>query len=115
MRLKGGLLNGSLAAVYGAAGFIPLFMTMGQHRDMQTACYVLAVAGILLAVYWLVTGEAMGIPVLLIGIVFAPLGYWAEHVALQIGSAGLGVAAFVIAVTMLARALPVGAESVEGR
>lgn len=103
MTFKGGLINGTLASLYGAASYICLFLTMNQHHTMKTVCYVLAAAGILLAIYWLATKEIMGIPILIVGVVHIGLGARAEHVAMQVGCTGLAVVAFVIGLMMLAK------------
>ncbi|MHB8859698.1 MAG: hypothetical protein ACYC6Z_09505 [Thermoleophilia bacterium] len=101
MRFKGGLANGALASIYGAASYICLFMAMNQHDTMKTICYVLGAAGIILAIYWFVTSEVMGIPILLTGICHIGLGARADHVGMQIGCTGLAVVAFAIGVIML--------------
>lgn len=106
MRFKGGLVNGTLAGLYGAASNICLFLTMSQHDVMKTTCYALAGAGILIGIYWLATSEVMGIPMLLVGAVHMGLGARAEHVGMQIGCTGLVVVAFMIAVMMLTTTKP---------
>src|SRR5665648_318619 len=106
MRFKGGIVNGTLAALYGAASYICLFLAMNQHEAMKTTCYVLAGAGILIGIYWLATSEVMGIPMLLLGATHLGLGARAEHVAMQIGCTGLAVVVFVIAIMMLAMTKP---------
>ena len=105
MQFKGGVANGTLAAIYGALNFINLMLAMNQHNNMKTVGYVMAGLGVLLAIYWLATREVMGIPILLVGIVNVGLAARAEHVALQVGDAALGVVAFVIALMMLGPAM----------
>lgn len=104
MELRGGLVNGTLASLYGAVSYICLFLAMNQHDAMKTTCYVLAGVGILLAIYWLATSEVMGIPILLVGIIHIGLGVKAEHVAMQVGCTGLAVVAFVAGMLMFAAA-----------
>lgn len=101
MQFKGGLLNGSLVTVYGAASYICLLLASNQHNTMKTVCYVLAAIGILIAIYWLATREIMGIPILIVGIVHIGLGARAEHVGMQVGCTGLAVVAFVVGLMML--------------
>jgi hypothetical protein len=108
MRFKGGLVNGTLVAIFGAVSFLNLFMAMNQHPTMKNISYVLGVVGILLGIYLLVTREVIGIPVLLTGVVYLGLGARAEHVALQIGSAGIGVTALIASMIMLATVKPPG-------
>ncbi|MHB9112681.1 MAG: hypothetical protein ACYC4D_08685 [Thermoleophilia bacterium] len=111
MSFKGGMVNGTLAALYGAASYICLFLTMSQHDAMKTTCYALAAAGILIGIYWLATSEVMGIPLLLVGAVHLGLGARSEHVGMQIGCTGLAVVAFVIAALMLTTTKPVGSSA----
>ena len=106
MGFKGGIINGSLAVFYGAVTNICLLLAMNQHDAMKTTCYVLGAVGVLLAVYWLVSSEVMGIPILLVGLVHVGLGARAEHVAMQVGCTGLAVVAFVIGRLMLASVKP---------
>lgn len=111
MRFNGGIVNGTLAALYGAASYICLFLAMNQHDAMKTTCYALAAAGILIGIYWLVTSEVMGIPMLLVGATHIGLGARAEHVAMQVGCTGLAVVAFVIGIMMLARMKPMDSDA----
>ncbi|MHB0866657.1 MAG: hypothetical protein ACYC6B_03700 [Thermoleophilia bacterium] len=106
MGFKGGMINGSLAVFYGAVTNTCLLLAMNQHEAMKTTCYVLGAIGVLLAIYWMVTSEVMGIPMLLVGLVHVGLGARAEHVAMQVGCTGLAVVAFVIGVMMLASVKP---------
>ncbi len=101
MQFKGGIVNGTLASLYGAVSYICLFLAMNQHDAMKTSCYVLAGVGILLAIYLLATSEVLGIPILLVGIVHIGLGVRAEHIAMQVGCTGLAVVAFVAGILML--------------
>lgn len=101
MQFKGGLVNGTMAAFYGAVSNICLLLTMNQHDTMKTTCYVLGALGILLAIYWLATNEVMGIPIVMVGIVHIGLAARAEHVGMQIGCTGLAVVSFVIGLMML--------------
>lgn len=101
MQFKGGLVNGTLAAFYGAVSNTCLFLAMNQHDTMKTTCYALGALGILLAIYWLATSEVMGIPIVMVALVHIGLAARAEHVGMQIGCTGLAVISFVIAVMML--------------
>lgn len=101
MQFKGGLINGTLASVYGAVSMWCLFFSKSQHHSMKTTCYVLAALGVLLALYWLATKEAYGIPILLVGLTHIGLGARAEHDAMNVGCTGLAVVAFVTALLML--------------
>jgi len=101
MQFKGGMVNGTLAVVYGAASNVCLLLTMNQHDAMKMTCYVLGALGVLLAIYWLATSEVMGIPIILVGVVHIGLAARAEHVGMQIGCTGLSVVAFVIGMMML--------------
>lgn len=111
MRLKGGMINGTLAALYGSASYICLFLTMSQHNAMKNTCYALGIAGILIGIYWLATSEVMGIPILLVGALHLGLGARSEHVGMQIGCTGLAVVVFVIAAMMLATTKPMGSSA----
>ena len=110
MRFKGGVVNGTLASVYGAASYICLLMAMNQHDAMKTICYVLGAVGIVLAAYWLATSEIMGIPIFLTGICHIGLGARADHVGMQIGCTGLAVVAFAVGIIMLTTTKPVEPE-----
>lgn len=103
MRFKGGLVNGTLASLYGAASFICLFFGHADHHAMETTCYTLGGAGVLLALYWLATKEIAAIPILLIGLVHFGLAARAEHEAMNIGCTGLAVATLVAGMLMLTR------------
>ena len=109
MQFKGGLANGALASIYGAASYICLFMEMNQHDTMKLICYILGAAGILIAVYWFATSEIMGIPIILVGLCHIGLAARADHVGMQVGCTGLAVVAFAIGVVMLTRVKPAGA------
>ncbi|MHB1361307.1 MAG: hypothetical protein ACYCW5_01750 [Thermoleophilia bacterium] len=106
MQFKGGLVNGTMASIYGAASYICLFMAMNQHDTMKTICYVLGAVGIILAAYWFVTSEVMAIPIILTGICHIGLAARADHVGMQIGCTGLAVVAFAIGIMMLTKAKP---------
>lgn len=108
MQFSGGLINGALASVYGGASFVCLFYAknMDAHMTMQKICYVLAVVGIMLAIYWLATKEVFGIPILFIGMVHAGLARWAEHDAMNVGCTGLAVATLIMAALMLTTTRP---------
>lgn len=116
MRFKGGLVNGALAAVYGTATMWILFYKEGTemagmdhdsmdgmtgHQTMQRIGYVIGVAGIILALYWLATREVMGIPVFLVGLVDIGLARYADHVGLQVGAAAMAVVSILVGVMML--------------
>jgi len=113
MQFKGGLVNGLLVSVYGAASFTCLFFkaTPDDHMTMQKICWVLMAAGILLAIYLLVTKEVLGIPILLIGLVHGGLANWSEHVAMNTGCTGLAVVTMVLAALMLERTKPMGSKT----
>jgi len=111
MKFKGGMVNGALASLYGGASYICLFLTMNQHDTMKTVCYALGVAGILIAIYWFVTQEIMGLPVLIVGLCHIGLAARSDHVGMQIGCTGLAVVSFMIGIMMLTRTKPIGAES----
>lgn len=111
MSFKGGMVNGTLAALYGAASYICLFLTMSQHDTMKTTCYALGAAGIIIGIYWLATSEVMGIPMLLVGALHVGLGARSEHVGMQIGCTGLAVVVFVIAAMMLTTTKPMGSSA----
>lgn len=106
MQFKGGMVNGALASIYGAASYICLLMSMNQHDTMKTICYVLGAVGIILAIYWFATSEVMAIPIILTGICHIGLGARADHVGMQIGCTGLAVVAFAVGVIMLTTAKP---------
>lgn len=103
MQFKGGLINGTLASIYGAASYICLLLASNQHNTMKTVCYALGAAGILIAIYWLATKEVMAIPILIVGIVHFGLGARSEHVGMQVGCTGLAVVAFVIGALMMTK------------
>lgn len=103
MRFKGGIINGTLASIYGAASYICLLLASNQHNTMKTVCYVLAAAGVLIGIYWLATREVMGVPILIVGIVHVGLGARSEHVGMQVGCTGLAVVAFVIGALMMTK------------
>lgn len=104
MQFKGGLINGSLVAVYGAVSFVCLFTE--DHMMMQKICYVLGAIGILLAIYWLATSEVLGIPIFLVGLVHIGMAAQASHAAMQIGCTGLAVITMVAGLMMLGTVKP---------
>lgn len=118
MRFKGGLINGTLAAVYGTATMWILFYKEGAemvgmdhgnmdgmngHQTMQRIGYVMGVAGVILAIYFLATREVMGIPVFLVGLTHFGLARYADHVGLQVGAATMAAVSLLVAVMMLSR------------
>jgi len=111
MRFKGGLVNGTIAAIYGAASNICMFLAESKHDQMKVVCYSLAGAGILIGIYWLATSEVMGIPMLLIGAVHLGLGARAPHLSMLVGCAGLAVVAFVIGILMLTMTKPMSSST----
>jgi len=68
---------------------------------MQKFCYVLGALGILLAIYWLATSEALGVPLILVGIVHIGLAARSAHVAMQVGCTGLAIVSLVAGLVML--------------
>lgn len=111
MKFKGGIVNGTLASIYGAASYICLFLALNQHDTMKTTCYVLGAVGILMGVYWLATSEVMGLPIILVGLCHIGLAARADHGGMQIGCTGLAVVAFMIGVMMLAMTKPMGSDA----
>jgi hypothetical protein len=116
LRFKGGLMNGTLVAVYGTATMWILFYKeaadmagmdhsnmegMNGHQTMQRIGYVMGVVGIILALYYLATREVMGIPVLLVGLTHFGLARYSDHIGLQVGAAAMAVVALLVGVTML--------------
>ena len=85
--------------------------TMDAHMTMQKICYVLAAAGIMLAIYWLATQEVFGIPILFIGLVHAGLARWAEHASMNVGCTGLAVATLILAALMLTTTRPMASKT----
>ena len=113
MQFKGGLLNGVIVSVYGAASFTCLFFkdTMNDHMTMQKICWVLAAVGIIIAIYLLLTKEVLGVPIALIGLVHAGLAHYSEHSAMNVGCTGLAVITMVLAALMLERTKPMSAKT----
>lgn len=111
MKFMGGLVNGALASIYGAASYICLFLALNQHDTMKTTCYALGAAGILIAVYWLATSEVMGLPIFLVGLCHIGLAARADHSGMQVGCTGLAVVAFMVGVMMLTMTKPMGSDA----
>jgi hypothetical protein len=79
--------------------FVCLFTE--DHMMMQNICYVLGAVGILLAIYFLATSEALGIPIFLIGLVHIGFAAKASHAAMQVGCTGLAAVSMVAGLLML--------------
>jgi hypothetical protein len=118
LRFKGGLINGTLAAVYGTLTMWILFYQeaadmagmdhsnmegMNGHQTMQRISYVMGGIGIILALYFLATREVMGIPVFLVGLTHFGLARYSDHVGLQVGAAAMAIVMLMVGVTMLSR------------
>ncbi len=111
MRFKGGTLNGTIACLYGFVSLWLLFFHEGMsyHRTMQKICYVLALTGFVIALYWLFSREVSGIPMVMLGLNFLGLARYAEHIPMDIAAAALSVTAMLMGLMMYAR--PGGAGS----
>jgi hypothetical protein len=105
MRFKGGLLNGTLASLYGFVGLWLLFYQEGMehHQTMKKISYVLGAAGIAIALYWLVTREVTGIPFMMLGLNFIGIARYSQHVPMDIGAATMSAVAVIIGVLMYMR------------
>jgi TRAP-type uncharacterized transport system fused permease subunit len=105
MRFKGGLFNGTLASLYGFTGLWLLFFKedMEQHRTMQKISYVLAFAGIAIALYWIATREVTGIPFMMLALNFLGMARYSEHMPLDIGAAAMSAVSIIIGVLMYTR------------
>ena len=112
------MLNGTLAAVYGAVTMWILFYKEGTemmgmdhgnadgmsgHQTMQRIGYVMGVVGIVLAVYFLATREVMGIPLFVVGLTHFGLARYADHVGLQVGAATMAVTSMLVGIMMLSQ------------
>jgi hypothetical protein len=99
------MLSGTLACLYAFFALWPVLYKEGMdnHRTMQRICYVMAVTGIIIALYWLATREVSGIPFLLIGLDFLGMARYSEHIPMDVGAAALSAMAMVIGVLMYTR------------